>query len=237
MPTPEQMRELRDAVLAESQARGIHPSDLLTAISYETAGTFDPWKKGPTTKWGQHAGLIQWGEPQRQKYGVTPDMSITDQVKAAGRYLDDAGVKPGMGLLDIYSAINAGRVGLYDRSDAAAGGAPGTVADKVASQMFGHRAKANALLGNEFSAAAPAPSMPAPQQVAGTSGGATLPEAPAQTSGQPVSTAPLIEAMQKLQQQPEQQTVQLEPISHPEQAYIRRAKLARAALNRNQTGA
>jgi flagellar protein FlgJ len=56
-----------------------------------------------------------------------------------------------MGILDIYSAINAGGVGRYDRSDAAAGGAPGTVADKVNTQMAGHRAKALAM----FAAAQP----------------------------------------------------------------------------------
>jgi hypothetical protein len=80
-------------------------------------------------------------------YGVTQDTSIADQLKAAGRYLVDRGVKAGMGLLDIYSAINAGRVGLYDRSDANNGGAPGTVRDKVEKQMAGHRIKAAQLLG------------------------------------------------------------------------------------------
>lgn len=153
--------ELAQAITATAGKLGIDPIDLATAISYETAGTFDPWKAGPTTKWGQHRGLIQWGEPQRQKYGVSQDMPIPAQVEAAGKYLQDAGVQPGMGLMDIYSAINAGRVGLYNRSDAAAGGAPGTVADKVNNQMGGHRQKAQALLGDM---AAPAMPQPAPQQ-------------------------------------------------------------------------
>jgi hypothetical protein len=127
-------------------------------MSYETAGTFDPWKKGPTTQWGEHRGLIQWGEPQRQKYGVSQETPVAAQVDAAGRYLTDAGVKPGMGLLDVYSAINAGHVGLYGRSDANNGGAPGTVADKVNSQMGAHRQKAEQLLGGaEFAAPGPAP--------------------------------------------------------------------------------
>jgi hypothetical protein len=141
------MSELAQAIQATAGKLGIDPIDLATAISYETAGTFDPWKAGPTTKWGQHRGLIQWGEPQRQKYGVTEDMPVPAQVEAAGRYLTDAGVQPGMGLMDIYSAINAGRVGLYNRSDAHNGGAPGTVADKVNNQMAGHRKKAEALFG------------------------------------------------------------------------------------------
>lgn len=139
--------ELAQAILASAKRLGVDPVDLGTAISYETAGSFDPWKAGPTTQWGQHRGLLQWGEPQAKKYGVTKDMSIADQMKAAERYLTDAGVKPGHGLPDIYSAINAGRVGLYNRSDANNGGAPGTVMDKVRDQMGGHRVNAATLLG------------------------------------------------------------------------------------------
>lgn len=143
MATP----ELARAIQASAQRLGINPSDLGTVISYETAGTFDPWKAGPTTQWGQHRGLIQWGEPQRAKYGVTQNMPVDAQMQAVERYLTDAGVQPGMGILDVYSAINAGRVGRYNASDANNGGAPGTVADKVNTQMAGHRAKAEALLG------------------------------------------------------------------------------------------
>jgi hypothetical protein len=139
--------DLRSGIIAAAQALGIDPVDLATAISYETGGTFDPLIAGPTTKWGTHRGLIQWGEPQAQKY-LGGDFSIPSQVRGIVAYLRDAGVKPGMGLLDIYSAINAGRVGRYGASDAAAGGAPGSVADKVAG-MGAHRAKAEALLSGE----------------------------------------------------------------------------------------
>lgn len=143
---------LRAGILSTAAVLGINPLDLATAISYETAGTFDPSKSGPTTKWGQHRGLIQFGEPQAQKYGVDWSNPIDSQLGPQGavaNYLRDTGVKPGMGLLDIYSAINAGGVGpeYYGRSDAAAGGAPGTVRDKVEQQMADHRQKAAALLG------------------------------------------------------------------------------------------
>ncbi len=141
---------LSGAIQQTAQQLGVDPVDLATVMSYETGGTFDPWIKGPTTKWGTHRGLIQWGEPQAAKYGVTKDMPIEQQVAAAGQYLRDAGVKPGMGLLDIYSAINAGAPGRYDRSDYKAGGAPGTVADKVKFQMEGHKQKAAALLGGTY---------------------------------------------------------------------------------------
>ena len=129
----------------------IDPVDLATAISYETAGTFDPVKSGPTTKYGTHRGLIQFGEPQAKKYGVDFNDPIASQLgegKAVARYLQDAGVKEGMGLMDIYSAINTGQVGRYGARDAAAGGMPGTVADKVNTQMGDHRANAQKFLAS-----------------------------------------------------------------------------------------
>lgn len=168
---------LRSAIIETSSSLGISPVDLATAMSYETGGTFDPWQKGPTTKWGTHRGLIQWGVPQRKRYGVYKGMPVEEQVRAVGRYLKDAGVKPGMGLLEVYSAINAGGVGdkYYSRSDAAAGGAPGTVRDKVEKQMGGHRKRATMLLGEVDSLPLPeAPSvspMPAAVAAAGVPSG------------------------------------------------------------------
>lgn len=142
--------DIRAGIEQSARALGINPVDLATAISYETAGTFDPTKAGPTTQWGQHRGLIQFGEPQAQKYGVDWSDPVGSQLGSDGAvvgYLRDAGVRPGMGLLDVYSAINSGSVGRYGASDANNGGAPGTVRDKVANQMAGHRQKADALMG------------------------------------------------------------------------------------------
>lgn len=141
---------IADGIRQTAAALGIDPVDLGTAISYETAGTFDPMKKGPTTQWGQHRGLIQFGEPQAAQNGVDWSNPVGSQLGpdgAVAKYLRAAGVKPGMGLLDVYSAINAGGVGKYNASDANNGGAPGTVRDKVEKQMAAHRAKALALLG------------------------------------------------------------------------------------------
>jgi len=142
--------DLASGIIETAQELGMDPVDLATIISYETAGTFDPTKAGPTTQWGQHRGLIQWGEPQAKKYGVDWKNPVGSQLGRDGavvRYFKDAGFRPGMGLLDAYSAVNAGRVGRYNASDANNGGAPGTVRDKVNDQMSGHRAKAIALLG------------------------------------------------------------------------------------------
>lgn len=151
MAMPNVTPEVKTGIADAAGALGVSPVDLATAISYETGGTFDPTKAGPTTKWGQHRGLIQFGEPQARQYGVDWSNPVGSQLGANGAvvaYLRDRGVRPGMGLMDIYSTINAGAPGLYDRSDAAAGGAPGTVADKVNSQMAGHRAKAERLFAD-----------------------------------------------------------------------------------------
>lgn len=168
--------ELAGAILASARRLGVDPIDLGTAISYETSGTMDPWKKGPTTQWGEHRGLIQWGEPQRAKYGVTEKTSVPDQMKAVENYLTDAGVRPGAGMIDIYSAINAGRVGRPNASDAANGGAPGTVMDKVTNQMGPHRANAAKLLGMD-AGMIPQASVPpaAPTAAAGASPPAAAP--------------------------------------------------------------
>jgi len=139
---------LAQGIYEAANALGIEPEVLATTISYETGGTFNPTKKGPTTKWGQHKGLIQFGEPQAKKHGVDWKNPLDSQLGPNGAvvsYLKAAGVTPGMGLLDVYSAINAGAPGLYDRSDAKAGGAPGTVRDKVEKQMAGHIKKAQDL--------------------------------------------------------------------------------------------
>lgn len=142
--------KLAAAIKAEAQRIGANPADFATVISYETGGTFDPWKRGPKTQWGRHLGFIQMGEPQRAQYGYTEDKDVEGLVKASADYLVDRGYKPGMGLLDMYSTINAGAPGLYNRSDANNGGAPGTVRDKVETQMASHKANAIKLFNGEF---------------------------------------------------------------------------------------
>ncbi len=140
-------------VAETARAIGMDPLDLATIISYETGGTFDPMQSGPTTQWGQHRGLIQFGEPQARQYGVdwaSPEASQLGPDGAIAKYFTSNGYKPGMGLLDAYSIVNAGAPGRYNASDANNGGAPGTVADKVNSQMSGHRANAERLLGLSF---------------------------------------------------------------------------------------
>ena len=147
---------LQQGIAEAAAALGVDPIDLATIISYETAGTLSPTQKGPTTKWGQHRGYIQFGEPQAKEYGVdfsSEDSAMSSQLGANGaivKYFKAHGFKPGMGLMDLYSIVNAGGPGRYNWSDEKAGGAKGTVADKVIEQMPAHRDKAIKLLGVNF---------------------------------------------------------------------------------------
>lgn len=141
--------ELRKLIVATANSIGANPVDLATAISYETGGSFDPLQRGPTTKWGQHKGLIQFGEPQARQFGVDWNDPLNSQLGADGavaKYMKASGFRPGMSGLDLYSTINAGAPGKYGASDTAAGGAPGDVRAKWETQMADHRAKAERLL-------------------------------------------------------------------------------------------
>ncbi len=143
----------RDALIASAQRIGADPLDYATVMSFESG--FSPSIRGGSGN--RHIGLIQFGPTEQQQYGASQDQSFADQLPAVERYLTDRGFKPGMGMLDLYSTVNAGRPGLYNRSDTANGGTPGTVADKVNNQMADHRAKATAFLGGAFSPGSAAP--------------------------------------------------------------------------------
>jgi hypothetical protein len=92
---------------------GVSPRDLAAAISYETAGTFNPSIVGGAGN--RYRGLIQFGPEEQKKYGITPDMSFPEQMKAVEGFLRDRGVKPGMGLTEIYKTISGGNPTVADR--------------------------------------------------------------------------------------------------------------------------
>jgi hypothetical protein len=179
--------ELAQAIIASAGRLGVDPVDIATAMSYETGGKMSPSMWGG--KNGNYLGLIQFGPEERKKYGVHEGQSAGDQVLSAENFLRDRGVKPGMGLPDIYSTINAGSPGLYNRSDANNGGAPGTVMDKVRNQMAGHRVNAVKLLGGDvgmISQARPRP--PDSSAAPPTAGGGVVP-----TATSPAAPAPMID--------------------------------------------
>lgn len=156
--------ELARAIVASAGRLGTTPLDLGTVISYESRFKPEIWGGAG----GKHFGFIQAGPEERERYGIKPGQTVSEQMSGVERYLVDRGFKPGMGLLDLYSTINAGRPGRYGASDAANGGMPGTVADKVANQMGGHRAAAQRLLGGilDQPSATVAPAQTAPMGAA-----------------------------------------------------------------------
>lgn len=182
--------ELAQAIVASAGRLGVDPLDLGTAMSYETGGKFDPALWGG--KGGNYLGLIQFGPEERRKYGVHEGQSAGDQVVSAENFLRDRGVKPGMGLPDIYSTINAGSPGRYNASDAANGGAPGTVMDKVTQQMGPHRDNAARLLGMGPQAA------PMGSVASAPAAGASAASAPADTAPADDGSAALMAQLQNI---------------------------------------
>lgn len=141
-------QELVRAVAALSQKMGIAAQDLLAVMSFETGGKLRPDVLGPTTKNGQHFGLIQFGDKASgPRYGVTAQSTVTEQVEAAGKYLADAGVKAGDSIANIYAAVLSGNAKNVTASDLAAGGVVGNVSDAVYGDQFApHIAQAAGLL-------------------------------------------------------------------------------------------
>lgn len=185
---------LADAIRSTAGRLGVDPVDLGTAISYETGGRFSPSIYGGGG--GKYLGLIQFSPDNQKRYGVSADQDGVAQMGAVESYLRDRGVKPGMGLLDIYSAINAGRPGLYDRSDARNGGAPGTVADKVRG-MAAHRVRASLLLDGKLPQGMSRSSQPVASP-APAAGGASVPLADEGDQASVDQVAPLIAAAQAI---------------------------------------
>jgi hypothetical protein len=104
---------------------GVSPLDLAVLTGFESGGTWDTWKKGPTTKWGVHRGIFQAGEPQQREYGVFKGQSLSDQIETSlVKYIRDVFNRSGFttqgaSQMQLYSAILAGGVGekFYDRTD------------------------------------------------------------------------------------------------------------------------
>lgn len=149
--TPEDVAYLQE----QARQRGYSGDDLLRVMRYESGG--DP------TRWGgkgnKYFGLIQFGGPERAQFGVdTEHPNARNQIDAAFRFLAARGFKPGMGLLDLYSTINAGSPGHYTASDR-----PGMSVASHVQKMLGQGAAPSAPsvpLPGSF----PSPSQTAPRQ-------------------------------------------------------------------------
>lgn len=123
---------------------GLDPTDMAAVMSYETGGTFSPTIMGGTG--GQYMGLIQFGPAERKKYGIDKSSTPEKWTQAVGDFLEDRGFKRGMGVLDLYSTINAGTPGRYNASDG-----NGTVTSHVAQILGAHKEKAKGWLGGAAS--------------------------------------------------------------------------------------
>lgn len=238
--------EIASAITASAGRLGIDPTDLGTAISFETGGTLSPGQYGGAG--GKHLGLIQFGPEEQKKYGVKPDQPFGEQMNAVEAYLRDRGLKPGMGMLDLYSTINAGSPGRYNASDAANGGTPGSVSDKVFGQMAAHRAKMSPLFGGPVGVLGNPPAGAQPMAAVGPAGAASpgqpLPLAPAVTS-QPTLADSLkqiggklnpAQAPQPQQQQPADDPFTLNPIQMARPLGLQQANLLAAALMKKPGG-
>jgi len=131
------------AVVQAATNLGVAPRDLAAAISYETGGTFDPNKVGG--KGNNYVGLIQFGPEERQKYGIRPGMTVEQQMPAVEAFLRDRGVKPGMGISEIYRTINGGN----PNANLNASDGNGTIAQHIQRIQAGHYGAADKFLGSQ----------------------------------------------------------------------------------------
>lgn len=136
-------------IIAAAQAIGVSPLDYATFLLYEGAGSLS------TSRWGgknnAYLGPMQMGPEERAMYGrkagvgtVKPGMSLENYLKAANAYLTGRGVKPGMGLSELYTAINYGNV--FGGVQLGAKDQNGTVREHLTRMIRDRRPQAQALL-------------------------------------------------------------------------------------------
>lgn len=131
---------MADIIRGAADSLGTTARDLATVISYETGGKFSTSIRNPQG----YLGLIQFGKAEQQKYGVTANQTFAQQMGSVIAFLKDRGFKPGMGMLDLYSTINAGSPGRYNAVDGKT-----TVRQKVETQFAGHYSNADKLLSKQ----------------------------------------------------------------------------------------
>ena len=126
----------RQALQNAAAELGVDPIDLATIIGFETGGTYDPGIVGG--QGGNYQGLIQFGIPERQAYGVVPGMTFEEQLLGpVVRYFKDRFAKVGMStqgatLEDLYTTVLAGN----PKANRDARDSFGTSARSGAARMF-----------------------------------------------------------------------------------------------------
>jgi peptidoglycan hydrolase-like protein with peptidoglycan-binding domain len=98
-----QSPEFNDKLNKIGQKLGVDPKDLMRIMQFETAGTMSPSKQSGTS---DAVGLIQFMPDTARDLGTTTEklakMSAVEQLDYVYRFYDINGVKPGMGVGDLY---------------------------------------------------------------------------------------------------------------------------------------
>ena len=92
------------ALVQAANELGIQPLDLAAVISFETAGTFSPSIDNGLG----YRGLIQFSPENQRTYRPNFGNFEDQMLNAVVPYLKDRGVKPGMGIKELYLAILTG---------------------------------------------------------------------------------------------------------------------------------
>jgi hypothetical protein len=131
------------ALVRVADRLGVSPADLAAIFSFETGGTLSPSTPGRGAAAGR-VGLIQAGPNEMRAYGIHGGQTFEQQLEGVARYMKARGVRPGMGLPDLYAAVNGGNAGAGWVADG-----NGTVARSEATQrrLREHRAQAIRRLG------------------------------------------------------------------------------------------
>lgn len=194
----------REALIASAERMGLPPVHWGGLMSYESGLNPNRWGGAG----GRHVGLIQFGPAEQKAFGVTGNETFQEQLPKAEAFMLSRGYQPGMGLMQAYSTVNAGSPGRLNASDAANGGMPGTVADKVNNQFAPHFKRAAAFLGGDFAPTMPAGTNdgppPAPFGFRPPQSGGDAPAA--QAAPAPDDTADIAAILRSLMPKPQEQT-------------------------------
>jgi murein DD-endopeptidase MepM/ murein hydrolase activator NlpD len=130
---------------------GADPVDLLTLMSFESAGTLSPSQRGPYVPGqGRAVGLIQFMPATAAELGATVKelarMSATEQLDYVGKYLVKRGFPKGGTLKQLYSTVFAGHP--YARGSISDG--YHTLDSAVERMNREHRSRAIAILNGDI---------------------------------------------------------------------------------------
>jgi hypothetical protein len=99
-------QEERMAIIQGAQRLGLDPYEFGGFLSLESGPNMDPNIVGGAG--GRHKGLIQFGQPEQQRYLKPGAQTRAGQMPAVLQYFQDRGYKPGMGIERAYATVLGG---------------------------------------------------------------------------------------------------------------------------------